>query len=270
MMLRSAFASLLVLVFMSIATTCAQEPVITAISDDVVLGSGEFLVINVQGAGVVTIRYSIPSDVSIKVEEAFREGFLGVVTLAIANPITYKRGMCELLFSSIEPFSLTLTRYTQEGEEKLVTYQCPGNITFKLVIPLASRIGSQSIVKTPISISLWSLEPWGIVVYAIFIPLFSLTAYLDLKDMKVRKAGRWSINDSIALVLRYMFYAFAISFAAVIIITFGTLVYSLMTTSSIVLKLGNLMMSLIMFIGLAMLYGVARWRGWYELIDERD
>jgi len=265
------FTSSLILIFMSLTMVCAQEPMITAISDDVVLRSGELLMIKVQGTYVVTLNYLIPPDVSIKVEEAFREGFRSIVTLTIINPTTYKRSMCELLFSSIGSFNLTLTKYSQEGEVRLNTYHCPGNITFKLVIPLTSEIDSQSIIsKIPVSLSLWSVEPWGIVVYAVFILLFGLTAYLDLKDMKVRKTGRWSINDSIALVLRYMFYAFALSCAAVVLITVGVLAYSLAATLSIDLKLGNLIISLIMFIGLAILYGVVHWRGWYEFIDERD
>lgn len=271
MVMRSIITSSLILVLVGLAIVYAQEPMIVAISDDVVLGSREPLIIRVQGSRIVALSYSIPSDVLIKVEETFREDFRSIITLTIINSTTHGRYVCELLFSSVETFNLTVVKYTYGGEARLRTYQCLGNITFKLVIPLVPKADSLSLVsERPVSISLWSVEPWGIAVYAVFISLFSLTAYLDLKDIKTRKAGRWSINDSIALMVRYMLHAFMMSFVAVALVTLGILIYSLVVASSIDLKLGNLIASLIMLIGLAVLYGVTRWRGWYELIDEED
>jgi len=172
----------------------------------------------------------------------------------------------------MKPFNLTLAKLVRGmGEMELRTYRCPGNMTFKLVVPLALKSSaSYGSSEIAMPISFWSIEPWKIAVYCIFIPLFGVTAFLDLKDMKRRKVGRWSLNDSIALILRYMFYALMLSFIAIALGTLGVFVYSSVMAFSIDLKLGDLLASFILFSVVAVFYGLARWRGWYELIDEED
>ncbi|MHC1637489.1 MAG: hypothetical protein ACXQTU_04895 [Candidatus Nezhaarchaeales archaeon] len=271
-MKKLIFLALLVALALSLVIVHAQEQTIVEISDKVMLDSQELFIVKFHGEERVIVVYSTPPQVSVEVRELSASSFEGLIALGILNTSNDKVYKCELLFSSIKPFNLTLIKFMHNvGEVELRTYQCPGNITFKLIVPLASKSSiSHNTNEVIVPISFWSIEPWKIAVYCVFIPLFGVTALLDLKDMKRRKAGRWSINDSIALVLRYMFYAFMLSFIAIAIGTFGMFVYSSATSFSIDLKFGDLLTSFILFSVVAVFYGLARWRGWYELIDEED
>ncbi|MCS7139672.1 MAG: hypothetical protein N3F04_07030 [Candidatus Nezhaarchaeota archaeon] len=228
--------------------------------------------VEVQGSDRVFVMYRRDPNVLVELAEAFGASFEGIIILRL-NISKFSVIDYDLSFYSISPYNLTISKIsTTDGKRVIASYACPAGVTLRLIMELtatpASGIREPSMSSIPASF--WLIDPWKLLVYCFFISLFGATAFLDLKDMKRKKAGRWSLNDSIALILRYMFYAFLLSFVAITILTFGMFIYSSLTAFSLELKLGGLLTSLIMFLIIAIIYGLARWRGWYELIDEED
>jgi len=265
--------ALMLIMLMAMSIIQAQNEFVINLSDKIILGPQDKLVIEVYGENRVSIAYSRSPEIAIELAESLESSFQGLITLRLLNTSNVTTIKYEILFFSLKQFNLTIAEISiDEGRRILGSYVCPANVTLRLSMSLAPQQEAKAQEKSELAIpiSFWSIDPWKIAVYCVFIPLFGVTAILDLKDMKRRKAGRWGLNDSIALVLRYMFYAFLLSFIAVAIGTLGMFIYSSLTAFSVDLKLGDLLTSFLLFSGLAAFYGIAKWRGWYELIDEED
>jgi len=264
--------ALMLIMLMTTSIIHAQNEFIINLGDKIILGPQDKLVIEVYGEDRVSIAYLQSPEIAVELVEFLQSSFQGLVTLRLVNTSNVTTIKYEILFYSLKPFNLTIAEISiNEGKRILGSYVCPANVTLKLSMSLALRQEARARRSNlAIPVSFWSVDPWKIAVYCVFIPLFGVTAILDLKDMKRRKAGRWGLNDSIALMLRYMFYAFLLSFIAVAVGTLGIFIYSSLTASSVDLKLGDFLISFLLFSGLAISYGIAKWRGWYELIDEED
>jgi hypothetical protein len=99
---------------------------------------------------------------------------------------------------------------------------------------------------------------------------------LNIRDMKIRKRDRWVKKDSIAMIIRVLFYGFLITFAIVeleaLILTFGSFLLQFLTGKNLPMHISKsfLILPVIPVILTGIIYGVAKKREWYELIDEEE
>jgi hypothetical protein len=246
-----------------------EQATIEVRSDKISLAPGETLAIKLYGKERVVTLYSFPSHAKVElVEQHLQEWFYGIVTVRLNFSVekTYKG---ELIFRSWGPFNLTLAKMSSASEDVIKTYVCPANVTLRLLLQLGLEESWKS-ASINAQVQLFDVDSWGLIPYAVFTPLFGAVLMLDLRDMKRRKSGKWGLLDSIALAVRYFLYSSVVSLAVVALWTLGSLIYALLMTGAASFKLGGLLASLIVSSAMGLTYAVARWRGWYELIDEED
>ncbi|RLF13071.1 MAG: hypothetical protein DRJ68_05215 [Thermoprotei archaeon] len=256
----------------SVVVVVADESIVAEL-ETVKLNPDEMLVVSFEGQEAVYVAYSAPPQVRVTLEEISSSGCSGVVKLAIVNSSggVYE---CEVMLFSSKPFTLSIRKSSSYASTSEVqSYHCPANVTFRLVVPIALNWQSNTTSTSSneaIPVSLWAVDPWKVAVYCFFIPLFGVTAALDVRDMKRRRAGKWGFLESFSLFVRYMFYAFLLSFAAIALGTFAFFIYSSATGFSVDLRLGDLLISFLAFMAFGVVYAIGKWRGWYELVDEED
>ena len=178
-----------------------------------------------------------------------------------------------LAFFSSKPFTVKvfLTDRSLKPLSKIGVYKCPGNVTIQFVIPIAvkGRVASNTVEEFLPGFTIPYLPAWELAIYAAVFPLFIVAAFLDLGDMKrSEKRKRWTKLDSFALVVRYLFYACFFSFLLILLASFCFLVYGVATRTGAGFSLTDLIISFSLFAGFSTIYLIAKWRGWYDLIDE--
>lgn len=112
--------------------------------------------------------------------------------------------------------------------------------------------------------------------YAVILTLFILVGILNIKDMKVRKRDRWVKKDSIAMVIRVLFYGFLISFAIIeleaLILMVGRFLLQFFAGKSLPVYASQtlLLLPILPVVLMGVIYAIAKKREWYELIDEEE
>lgn len=115
-----------------------------------------------------------------------------------------------------------------------------------------------------------------IISYAVILTLFILVGILNIKDMKVKKRDRWVKKDSIAMIIRVLFYGFLISFAIIeleaLILMFGRFSLQFFAGKSLPIYVSRslLILPILPVILIGVVYAIAKKREWYELIDEEE
>jgi len=116
------------------------------------------------------------------------------------------------------------------------------------------------------------IPPFEITLYLLVIVLFLLTGFLNLKDLKKIRQDKWTPQDSVALILRMFFYAFLLNLMLTLAIDAGLLLLaaarfpaSLQRVLSFTLT--PLELSFGMLVATGVMYGLAKWQEWYDLID---
>jgi hypothetical protein len=100
--------------------------------------------------------------------------------------------------------------------------------------------------------------------YTVILTLFISVGILNIKDMKVRKRDKWVKKDSIAMIIRVLFYAF--------LIAFGSFILKFLTGKNLLIHISKSILLLPIFpvVLTGIVYGIAKKREWYELIDEEE
>ncbi|MBS7658549.1 MAG: hypothetical protein QXL69_07155 [Candidatus Bathyarchaeia archaeon] len=112
--------------------------------------------------------------------------------------------------------------------------------------------------------------------YAIILTLFILVGVLNIKDMEIKKRDRWVKKDSIAMLIKVLFYGFLITFAIVeleaLIFSFSNAIFQFLTGKKLPIRISllSLLLPIIPVILTGIIYGIAKKREWYELIDEEE
>ena len=156
-----------------------------------------------------------------------------------------------------------------KGEEPLGTYRCPANTTLVLVFTLhpAPQVVKEGGAGWRLGLS-WESH-WPLLSYAALIPPFTAAALLDLRDLKTRK-GRASRAEGAAVVLRYMFHASLLALALSSLAVAAAGLYELAVGTTLRLELGALALGSAATGLIALLYALAKWRGWFEGVDELE
>ena len=115
------------------------------------------------------------------------------------------------------------------------------------------------------------IPPFEIVLYSVVVLLFVVTGMLNVRDLQTMRQDKWTRQDTAALILRTLFYAFLLNFLLTVTIDAGVLLLMVLWSSSLqrVLPLAvlPLQVSFGMLLLMGVTYGLARWKEWYDLID---
>jgi hypothetical protein len=116
------------------------------------------------------------------------------------------------------------------------------------------------------------VPPFEIILYLLVVVLFLVTGFLNLKDLKKMRQDKWTRQDSVALMLRILFYAFLLNFLLTMAIDAGILLFTaLRSPVSLQLVLPLTLTSLQVSFGVLLVagvaYGLAKWKDWYDLVD---
>ena len=117
------------------------------------------------------------------------------------------------------------------------------------------------------------ISPFEIMLYSLIVVLFLVTGFLNLQDLKKMRQDSWTRQDSIALMLRTIFYAFLLNFLVTLMIAAGLLLLTALRNPAslqqvLQLTFTTLELSLCMLLVTGVTYGLAKWRDWYDLVDE--
>lgn len=115
------------------------------------------------------------------------------------------------------------------------------------------------------------IPPFEMMLYLLIVVLFLVTGFLNLKDLKKLRQDKWTRQDSVALMLRFFFYAFLLNFLLVMVEAGILLLMALRSPASLQLVLPLILTSLQFSFGLLLVmgvtYGLAKWKDWFDLVD---
>lgn len=173
-----------------------------------------------------------------------------------------------IAFYSIDPYVINVSLI--KGDSYLSeSLNCPANITLQLVFKLLSNSsiqGPQSILsRVP---AYMAPTTWSLVIMAAFTSIFMATAFLDIRDYSRVKRDRWGLQESIALIIRYLLYGSLISFAISLIISLAITAYSNIVYGLSLFNPSSILTPLTLLVSSAIAYAICKWKGWYDVIDE--
>ena len=116
------------------------------------------------------------------------------------------------------------------------------------------------------------IPSFEITLYLLIVVLFLVTGFLNLKDLKKMRQDKWTRQDSVALMLRTLFYAFLLNFLLIMAVDAGILLFTaLRSTASLQLVLPLTLTAFEGSFGVLLVtgvtYGLAKWKDWYDLVD---
>ncbi len=116
------------------------------------------------------------------------------------------------------------------------------------------------------------IPPFEMMLYLLIVVLFLVTGFLNLKDLKKMRRDKWTRQDSAALILRILFYAFLLNFLLTLAIDAGILLFTALRSLAslqlvLPLTLTSLQLSFAVLLVTAVTYGLAKWKDWYDLVD---
>jgi len=116
------------------------------------------------------------------------------------------------------------------------------------------------------------IAPFEMMLYLLIVALFLVTGFLNLKDLKKLRQDKWTRQDSVALMLRMVFYAFLLNFLLTIVIEAGILLltaFRSLGSLQLVLPsaLTSLQLSFSVLLVTGITYGLAKWKDWFDLVD---
>jgi hypothetical protein len=120
------------------------------------------------------------------------------------------------------------------------------------------------------------IPTFEIALYAFVTILFVITGFLNLKDLQALRQEKWTRQDTVALILRTLFFAFLLNLILIVVIIGATLTFVVILRPGVTvqqvlpLAITSLEFSFGMFLFTGVVYGLAKWKDWYDLIDTED
>ncbi len=219
----------------------------------------------------VAIAFSSEREVLVAYSQAegarvylYEVGGTGWVKVELVNNTSVEQ---VLAFSSMSPIYLNVSLVSSERATLMARYVVPANTTLQLVLHMNPPAAPKRLELDLIAMLTPRLPIWEYAIYAILFAMFLSTAYLDSRDHK-RRHPRWGKLDTFSLFIRYGFYASMLSFLFILL---GTVISSILAEFFLIELQASIMDALLAFfafMALAVIYGFAKWRGWYDLVDE--
>ncbi|MCS7097984.1 MAG: hypothetical protein NZ922_03275 [Candidatus Methanomethyliaceae archaeon] len=231
--------------------------------------SRDYINLEYKGSSEINIVV-VRSDPNINVEifKQINDVTSGYAKIYLTN--TSRQSLtCIIGMFSYEPFSVSiLARTTGVAVQQPQIISVPGNVSVQIEIPIIYGRYQQPVeMKSETNYSP-NFPLWAIISYGIIIPMFLATAHLDKGSLKLLKK-RWSQLDTFALILRYLFYAFLVIFfisTIAIIAEFIMIRIGMIST----LHIGDWLLTCTIFSAIALVYGIGKWRGLFENLDEEE
>lgn len=267
--------TLLVVTSLAFSPTLSQSPMVVALPR-VAMYQSDVINFKYVSEGHVSVLSSESSALSVEKMEHF-DGVLYTGYVAIWLKPLNKTIDDELVvaFYSAQPYTVNIS-LTQASMKKFVdlgAYTCPANVTVEFVVPFTyvAFAATERYGEEPLGAALSFESPlWRLVVYGVLLSMFSASWWLDSKDYRVKKGKRWARQDSLALLIRYLFYGSALSVIAVAVMTLAQLMYGYFVSGVVNLSLGGMIEASCIFAFLAVLYWIAKWRDWFDVVDEEE
>ncbi len=120
------------------------------------------------------------------------------------------------------------------------------------------------------------IPTFEIALYAFVAVLFLVTGFLNLKDLQATREEKWTRQDTVALTLRTLFFSFLLNFLLIVLVNGAILAFTTIFSSTfsfrqvLPLVLTSLEFSFAMLFVTGVVYGIAKWKDWYDLIDAED
>jgi hypothetical protein len=120
------------------------------------------------------------------------------------------------------------------------------------------------------------IATFEIAFYSLVTLLFVLTGSLNIKDLQALRQEKWTRQDTVAVMLRTLFFSSLLNFILIVATTGGILVFisvfKLPISLRQILPIGllSLEFSFAVLVVTGIVYGIARWKDWYDLIDAED
>lgn len=267
--------TLLILTLTLTALLANQYPSMLVQVPDVVLEPGEELRIEYEGAASVLTVLPVPGEgVSIEHGEALADGaFKGIIILRLENRslTSAEPYRCVVALSSTERFTVSVftVGLGVPREDLMPKLECPASVTVQLGLSLSSKPLLKEVGYAPLTPILGLATTWELLAYVLTLPFFGAAWFMDVKDLKAKRR-RIAKQESLALMLRYLFYGFLLASILTVLGVVGYSIYSFATGRGFVLGLLDLALPAFLLLPVAVTYGVGRWRGWYDVIDEGD
>ncbi len=237
------------------------RPIAVASTRDVL-----FAVFNGTSDVSVAVLKSDPS-LSIEIYRSLGNGSSGYITASITNA-TRLYDLSLAMYSS-NAYDVEITLRGAEIREPIQTMHLPANMTAQVNLQL-TYIGYAAPVIPVVGIQFSPAFPlWSEAVYAGLLAMFLLTAFLDGRDLRIKRK-RWDRLDTAALLLRYLFYAFVATFA---VITGGIALEAVLSTAfsvALPILVGDWLVALVLLAIFGIIYGLGKWREIFENIDEEE
>lgn len=177
-----------------------------------------------------------------------------------------------LLFYSLRPFNVNITLVRGREGYLIDVLNCPANITLQLLLTLVVNGTRQDVrgpaIPTPPTLP--GTPPWGLVVMGIALAMFVAAGILDIKDYSVIKRGRWGKQESIALMVRYLLYSSITALALSLITAIAYSIYINLIYGAVVFNLSWFLTPITFLAITSIIYLICKWRGWYDVVDERE
>lgn len=140
----------------------------------------------------------------------------------------------------------------------------------KAMVQLEGDVYYDTSVYMPVSLN-YVYTPvmplWGILTYAVVLAMFTAASFMDTRYYK-SKVKRWRVFETAAVLIRYYFYAAWSIFILLSIGTVGLLVFQRIFGMNYFFYVGDLLLALGFGLAMAVAYGLSKWRGLYDDIDE--
>jgi len=243
---------------------------VMVIQKDVYLSSvGDGIVLNYFGSDEVYVLTSQlpPESFDVRVGNTSKEGiYSGVIYVRVTKQLIDSTYKYLVALYSVSPFTANIT-IVSGGRYSTETINCPPNVTIQLTFNLLNNFTGS--VKTLPQVPIYLSTPiWSLAVLALTTSLFITSAVLDVRDYSRIKKDRWGVQESIAVIVRYLLYSSLISFILSTILTIGTSIYMSITYKTTSFEFSWLLTPFIALLVSALAYQICKWKGWYDVVDE--
>jgi hypothetical protein len=120
------------------------------------------------------------------------------------------------------------------------------------------------------------IPTFEIALYISITILFALTGFLNVRDLQTLRQEKWTRQDTMAVMLRTLFFSSLFNFVLILAATGGILLIisilklSLSVKQILPMASTSIELSFAVLIIAGIVYGIAKWKDWYDLIDAED
>lgn len=242
---------------------------------EVVLERDEELRIGYRGLASVVV--ALPNVKSFLVshlqqlEDGAVRGLIAFRPVNLSEPSVGQSGFTVVL-SSTDRFKVKVYVLGKVEKDLLSELDCPANVTIQLNLNLvlekedvSERLSGPSYV---LALSLATF--WQLLIYMLVFPFFLTASFMDFKDLKARRREKVGRHEALALIVRYLFYGSLIGSLLALLAMLASSILNLTTGHGFKVGVIDLLLPASVLTSISIAYGVLKWMGWYDVVDEGE